>query len=152
MKLILAPVAALLIAGCAAQELGEPAEIRPGPNGESVHYYPQLPYGHVTYAFRYGSDGKLIAKEQRLTEENIAKVEKGRSTSKQVRDLLGPPYQPVKQERMERDIWTYPMRIAGYPTPKWFVVQMSYDGVVRETYLLDDPRFHAPDSTGSIPR
>jgi hypothetical protein len=32
------------------------------------------------------------------------------------------------------------MRIAG-PTPKWFVVQLSLDGVVRETYLMDDPQF-----------
>jgi len=148
MKLILAPAAALIIAGCAAQDLGAPAEVRPGPGGETVYYYPQLPYGRVTYAKRYGADGKLIAVEQRLTEENIAKVVKGRSTMKEVRDLLGPPYQPVTVERMQRDIWTYPMRIDGDPSPKWFLVQMSPDGVVRETYLMNDPQFQAPDSPG----
>ena len=148
MKLILTPAAALIIAGCAAQELGKPAEIRPGPNGETVHYFPQLPYGRVTYAKRYDADGKLIATEQRLTEENTARVVKGKSRMNEVRDLLGPPWQPVRQERTKRDVWTYPMRVNGDPNPKWFVVEMSYDGVVREAFLMDDPQYQAPDSPG----
>ena len=46
---------------------------------------------------------------------------------------------------MERDIWTYPMRVAGHQLPKWFLVQMSPDGIVRETYLMDDPQFVPQD-------
>ena len=157
MKSILALLIAAAIAGCAGmggRELmpgqstaaeakwGRAAEKHTHADGETVYYYPQLPWGRVTYAARIGPDERLIAFEQRLTEENIAKVVRGRSTALEVRDLLGPPYQPQTIARMNRDIWTYPMRIAGDPTPKWFLVQLSLDdGVVRETYLMDDPDF-----------
>jgi hypothetical protein len=110
--------------------------------GETVYYFPELPWGYSSYAARVGADGKLIAVEQRLTEENIAKVIKGKTTGNEVRDLLGPPFEPVKIERMERDVWTYPIRIAGDPTPKWFVVQVAPDGIVRETSLFDDPNYN----------
>jgi hypothetical protein len=126
---------------------GPAAERHTHPDGETVYYYPQLPWGHVTYAARIGADGRLVAIEQRLTDENIAKVVRGRTTAAEVRDLLGPPYRPMRFARMERDIWTYPMRSAGHPTPKWFLVQLSLDGVVRETYLMDDPQFVPKDGT-----
>jgi len=135
------------LAGCAAVE--RPAEVRPGPNGETVHYYPQLPYGRVTYAHRYGADGQLIAVEQRLTEANTAKIVRGQTTMKELRDLLGPPWRPERY--LEREAWTYPMFIEGDPNPKWFIVQMSHDGVVRETYMMNDPQFMQPDSPGQRP-
>jgi hypothetical protein len=156
MRSILALSIAAAIAGCAGSELmpgqstaadveakwGPAAEKHTHPDGETVYYYPQLPWGRVTYAARIGPDERLIAFEQRLTEENIAKVVRGRSSAAEVRDLLGPPYQPMRIERMNREIWTYPMRIPADPTPKWFLVQLSLeDGVVRETYLMDDPDF-----------
>jgi len=161
MKIIQASLFLLLVAACASgpalvpgqstasdveAKMGRPAEKRVH-DGETVYYYPELPWGHRSYAARIGADGKLIAVEQRLTEENVAKVVRGKSTIGEVRDLLGPPYEPMKVARMERHIWTYPMRIAGDPTPKWFVVQFSTsDGLVRETYLMDDPNFVAKDS------
>jgi hypothetical protein len=154
MRIILALAAALSLAACATPEpldLAHPAETRPGPNGETVRYYPQLPYGRVTYAARFGADGKLIAIEQRLTGENIAKLVRGRTTKAEVRDLLGPPWQPVVVARMEREMWTYPMRLASDPMPKWFVVQISPDGVVRETYLMNDPLFDPPLGAGARP-
>jgi hypothetical protein len=52
----------------------------------------------------------------------------------------------MKMPSGEREIWTYPMRIPGYPTPKWFLVQLSPDGVLRETYFIDDPNWTRPDS------
>jgi hypothetical protein len=145
----------LLLAGCAGQALvpgqstladveakwGQPADKRVH-GDEVVYYYPQLPWGYSTYAARVGPDGKLVAFEQRLTEDNIGKVVKGKTTGAEVRDLLGPSYQPMKVARMEREILTYPMRIAGFPTPKWFLVQVGPDDVVRETYLIDDPEYN----------
>ncbi|MGQ0650868.1 MAG: hypothetical protein ACT4P4_01165 [Betaproteobacteria bacterium] len=140
-------VACAVLAGCAAP--GGPAEVRPGPNGETVHYYPQLPYGRVTYAHRYGADGQLIAIEQRLTERNTARIVRGQTTMKEVRDLLGPPWRPERYALMEREAWTYPMLIEGDPNPKWFIVQLSTaDGIVRETYMMNDPQFMQPDSPG----
>ena len=112
---------------------------------ETVYYFPELPWGYRSYAARVGADGRLIALEQRLTEENVGKVIRGKTTGAEVRDLLGPPYEPQRVERMDRDIWTYPMRVGGNVTPKWFLVQMSLDGIVRETYLMDDPQFVPQD-------
>ena len=125
--------------------MGQPADKRIGPGGETIFWYPQLPWGHASYAALISSDGRLIRVEQRLTEDNVAKVVKGvRAT--EVRDLLGPPYEPGIYHPLEREVWTYPMRIQGASLPKWFVVQLSLDDhTVRETYLMDDPNFTAKD-------
>ena len=110
--------------------------------GETVYYFPELPWGYVSYAARVGADGKLIAVEQRLTEENVKKVVVNKTTAKQVRDLLGPPWEPMKRPTDGNEIWTYPMRIPADPTPKWFLVRLSTDGVVRETNLIDDMNYN----------
>ena len=125
--------------------MGQPADKRIGPQGETVYWYPQLPYGHASYAARIAPDGHLVAIEQRLTEANIAKVVKGVSAT-EVRDLLGPPYQPTVFRNLEREVWTYPMRVQGYMTPKWFVVHLSLDDhSVREAFLMDDPQYVPKD-------
>jgi hypothetical protein len=145
---------ALLLSGCASGpslvpgqstvadvEAKRPAEKRVV-GGETVYYFPQHPWGYASYAARVGSDGKLIAVEQRLTEENTAKVVKGKSTAGEVRDLLGPPFEPMKRPTDGNEIWTYPMRIPSDPTPKWFLVYFAPDGVVRDTYLIDDLNYN----------
>ena len=81
----------LLVAGCASftgrglvpgqstvadveNTMGPAADKRPGANGETVYYYPRLPWGYESYAARIGADGRLVRIEQRLTEENIGRV------------------------------------------------------------------------------
>jgi len=125
--------------------MGKPAETQALANGETVYWYPQLPWGHASYAARLGADGHLIAVEQRLTNENISRIVRGQSTAKEVHDVLGPAWQPQRYPNLQRDVWTYPMRLAGYGLPQWYVVQLSYDGIVRETYLFDDPQFVPQD-------
>jgi hypothetical protein len=121
--------------------MGRAADKRPGADGETVYYFPRLPWGYATYAARIAPDGKLIALEQRLTEENIARLKPGVTRGTEVLDLLGPPYEPMRQALSGNEIWTYPMRIAGHPTPKWFLAHISPDGVLRETYMIDDPQW-----------
>jgi hypothetical protein len=159
MKSILAFSLGLLVAACASTDgtrlvpgqstaadveaaMGRPAEKRPAPGGETVYFYPHLPWGYATYAARIGPDGKLVAVEQRLTEQNIALLKPGVTRAQEVRDLLGPPFEPMKQALSGNEIWTYPMRIAGNPTPKWFLAHVSPEGVLTETYLMDDPNFN----------
>ena len=121
--------------------MGEPADTRGAAGGEMVLWYPQLPYGHASYAARIAPDGHLIAVEQRLTEANVAKVVKG-LPAVDVYDLLGPPYQPTIFSNLEREVWTYPMRQPGYLYPRWFVVHLSLDDhTVREAFLMDDPQY-----------
>jgi hypothetical protein len=70
----------------------------------------------------------------------------GVSRAEDVRDLLGPPFEPMKQALSGNEIWTYPMRVAGHPTPKWFLVHITPERIVSETYLIDDPHWLQPDS------
>jgi hypothetical protein len=149
----------VLATGCAARNLvpgrssaadveavmGSAADKRIAANGETVYYYPRLPWGYATYAARIAPDGRLIALEQRLTAENAAKLTPGVTRADEVRELLGPPFEPMKALD-DREIWTYPMRVPGYPTPRWFLVQLSSDGVLRDTYFIDDPHWIQPDS------
>jgi hypothetical protein len=150
----------LLLAGCASMDgaglvpgqstaadveatMGRAADKRPGAGGETVYYYPRLPWGYATYAARIAPDGKLVALEQRLTPENAAKLHQMRTH--EVRDLLGPPFEPMK-DLGGREIWTYPMRVPGDPTPKWLLVHFTTEGAVRETQIIDDPHWNQPDS------
>jgi hypothetical protein len=149
----------LLLAGCAGYDgrglvpgqstgaeveklMGPSQDKRAGPNGETVLWFPRLPSGRVSYAARIGKDDRLIAVEQRLTEANVAKLQLGVSRDSDVRDLLGPPYRVDKFPRQERDAWSYPTE--GI-TPKLIIVQLSKDGVVRETYFIEDPESGARD-------
>jgi hypothetical protein len=126
--------------------MGLPADKRAAPGGETVYWYPQLQYGYASYAARISPEGRLVALEQRLTEANVAKVVKGASAA-EVRDLLGPPYQPTVFQPLAREVWTYPLRQSGYVYPRWFIVHLSLDDrTVRETYLMDDPTWAQPDS------
>jgi hypothetical protein len=160
MKQIIALALAALAVGCATEgrglvpgqstaadveaRMGPAAEKRPAPGGETVYYYPRLPWGYATYAARIASDGRLVAIEQRLTEENTEQLKVGATRAEQVRDLLGPPFEPMHQRLSGKDLWTYPMRIPGYPTPRWFLVQISPEGVLTEKYFIDDPNYTHP--------
>ena len=116
--------------------MGPSADKRPGPDGETVLWFPRLPAGRVSYAARIGRDGKLIAVEQRLTAENFAELKRGVSRESDVRDLLGPPSRVDQFPRREREVWTYE---AQGMAPQLIVMQFSKDGVLREKYMIDDP-------------
>lgn len=150
-RLVLALLAGLLAAGgCATSRdltpgrsslaeveaaLGAPAERREVA-GESWLYYPSQPYGRKVFVARVAAD-KLIALEQRLTEEYVGKLVRDRSRSDDVLALFGRPYERMSSARMDRETWTWHMRrytnrAAGLH------VQLSPDGVVREYYVIDE--------------
>lgn len=96
--------------------MGGPVAKRAGLQGETIYGYPQTQYGRANYAARIAPDGRLVAMEQRLTQENIDRIAKG-WTADPVYDLLGPPFQPEVYARSQRESWTYPSH--GYP--KWLM-------------------------------
>ena len=119
--------------------MGLAADKRPAPGGETWLYYPRQPYGRQIFVARIAPDGRLIAMEQRLTDENVGKIIPNTTRAEQVRDLFGPPYQVVQFPRMQREAWTWHMRHFGDPgIPVSLNVQISPDGVVREIYLIDE--------------
>jgi hypothetical protein len=119
--------------------MGAPAEVRKMVNGETWYYYPRQPYGRTTFVARLAPDGRLLAVEQRLTDENVAKLIPNTTRAEQVRDLFGPHWSTMQVARMDRDIWTWHMRRFGDPgIPVSLNVQLSPDGVVREVYIIDE--------------
>jgi hypothetical protein len=122
------------------KEMGPAADKRVHSDGETWYYYPRQPHGLAMYVARVSQDGKVIAVEQRLTDQNVAQLQKGKSSADEVRDLLGPPWKVWPFPRMQRDIWEYRMMTdAGGGTPQGLYVQLSPDKVVREIYVLNDP-------------
>ena len=153
--------ALLLLAGCAGsydgdklvpgqstaaeveKSMGKLAEKRAGPDGETVLWFPRMPYGRTSYAARIGKDGKLIAVEQRLTKDNVAKLKPGASREDDVHDLLGPPNRIDAYPRRERVAWSYQ---AQGIEPQLIVAEFSKDGVLRDAFIINDPDSAARDT------
>jgi hypothetical protein len=130
LALLLGPVLAAALAACATFDgrglqpgaaaadvervMGAPAEKR-AVAGETWYYYPRQPFGRATYVARLGADSRLVAIEQRLTDENVARIVPNSTRAEQVRDLFGPPYAAMQIPRMDRSIWTWHMRHFGDP-------------------------------------
>ena len=144
MKSFLASCAvALLAAGCATSHLPAATQVQPG--GETWRYFPNQPFGRKVLVERVAPDGKVIAVEQRLSEEYIARLVPNHSRKADVFALFGPPYESALYPRMDREVWSWHMRQFGV-LPVGLHVQMSPDGVVREVYLLDEqPDNDRPD-------
>jgi hypothetical protein len=125
---------------------GKPAEILDNSRGEKIWYYNYAPYGGKTDAVTFGPDGVVRSVEQRLTRENVRRVECGRSTARAVRALLGPPLDAIKT-RAGLDEWRY--RLVGVTSePVLLHLGFSGDGVVREIFAQLDPA--ANSSSGNL--
>ena len=120
--------------------MGVPAERLALPGGDSVWYYPHGE-GRQTFAVTLGPDGVLRGIDQRLTQANVAKLVQGRSTAKEVRELLGPPPTVRPFPRLQRYVWIYPMQLGEEPRILW--VQFSSDDIAREIIETHDDRAEA---------
>ena len=116
--------------------MGAPAERRQA-GAETWLYYPSQPYGRRVVVARMSPDGRLIALEQRLAEEYIAKLVPNHSRRDDVLALFGQPYERLAYPRMQRESWSWHIRHFGNQ-PAGLHVQMSPDGVVREVYVIDE--------------
>ena len=121
-------------------DMGAPAEVLDESGGSKVWFYPKRGQsGRQTIAVRIGPDRVVRTVEQRLTQENIARITPEKMSERDVRLLLGPPNTVEAWPRLNRNIWDYRMTDTG-PTGagKVLSVQFSPDGVVREVRFLDD--------------
>jgi outer membrane protein assembly factor BamE (lipoprotein component of BamABCDE complex) len=165
MKTFLVALAALLVAalfsGCASYSgrglvpgqssakdvetlMGRPAERLTIAGGDSVWYYPRGPFGKETFAVRLNPQGVVVSVEQRLTVENVRKLVPGVSTTKDVRELFGPPSQVQHMRLQQREAWRWLMD-NGYMIDHFLVVQFSADGIVREVMMIRHPKYDAGD-------
>jgi hypothetical protein len=71
------------------------------------------------------------------SQADLAKLTAGRSTSDEVKSVLGPPLRVTRNDRMERNVWEY--RRYNDPSEEYLVaVQFSPDGIVREVVVVKD--------------
>lgn len=144
-------IAVVALAGCAGPRglapgqstlaeveaaMGAPAERRQV-GGETWLYYPVQPFGRKVFVARLSPGGRLLAVEQRLTEQYIAKLVPNHSRREDVLALFGQPYEQLDFPRMQRESWSWHIRHFANQ-PAGLHVQMSRDGTVREVYVIDE--------------
>jgi len=76
-------------------------------------------------------------RDLRVTEV-VAKLQLGKSSSKEVLDLLGKSDRVIRNERKGSEEWGYRMYADGERSTLW--ISMSADGVVREVLNLREPK------------
>ncbi len=76
---------------------GEPEKVWDGENGVRIFEYNRQPQGHRNYMISIGTDGKMTALRQVLTEQNFAKVKPG-MMMEDVRKMLGKPMRVITYE------------------------------------------------------
>jgi hypothetical protein len=152
---------ALLLAACASYDgrnlvagsstgaqvesaMGQPALRVANPDGSSTLYYPKSPLGRHTYAVTVGADGKVRSIDQRLTLANIGKLAVGKSSRKEVQELLGPPdrHNVTRLALTSREVWEYPF--LDYQEKRVLWVQFSEDGILREVVNSRDDWNESP--------
>jgi len=156
---LLTAMTALAIAGCAGtgsnlvpgqsaaadveKSMGKPREKTTNSAGESVWFYTSAPNGQTTYAARMRPDGTVISVDQVLTRENWSRVVTGKTTSKEVRELLGPPGEVGHSRATDGDQWTY--HVMNDNRLHLLIYDLSPSGVVAKSALMLDQIYSAPN-------
>jgi len=156
---LLTAMTALAIAGCAGtgsnlvpgqstaadveKSMGKPREKTTNSAGESVWFYTSAPNGQTTYAARMKPDGTVISVAQVLTKENWSKVVPGKTTTKEVRELLGPPGEISQSRATNDDQWTY--KVMNDNRQHLLIYDLKGD-LIAKSQLMLDPLYCAPGS------
>lgn len=144
----------LAVAGCATFEgsglvpgqakaddvqkaMGAPSDRLVFPDGSVTWFYTTAPMGRTTHAVHLSPEGVVQSIEQVLTQQSIAKLVSGTTTSAQVKEILGPPGRITRMDRQQRNVWEYRMYNAAQDDFDLYV-QLSDDDVVREVVFLKD--------------
>jgi hypothetical protein len=127
------------------KSMGKPKEKTTNSAGESVWFYTSAPNGQTTYAARMKPDGTVISIDQVLTKQYWSKVVNGKTTSKEVRELLGPPGDVSRSFGADFDQWTY--HVMNDNRQHLLIYDVSPSGVVTKSVLMLDPIYSAPGGT-----
>lgn len=119
--------------------LGPPAERLPLADGEEAWFWPDQPYGRVTWAAVFDAAGTLRRFEQRLTEANLKLLVPGKTTAAEVRSLFGPPYRILRYLNRDGDSWEWNMGPGPIQFWKHLSIRFDAQGKVAEVTYIDDP-------------
>ena len=118
-------------------KMGQPAEKLSLPDGSSAWFYPRQRAERQTVAVRFSSDGVVRSVEETLEPELLRRIVPATSTSRQVRELIGPPVEVVRVPNLEREAWRYLVFDAMH-IKQVLELQFSADGILRlVTYTRD---------------
>lgn len=156
--LVLATFVLAALAGCAysparvqvgedaaavRQRVGAPAEMVATPEGERW-VYPTGPLGQFTYAVDIGSNGRVAAVRQLLTDEHFNTIRRGEWDKKRVHENFGPPAEQSVIARRNREVWSYRYKQDGV----WNSLMHVYfgpRGTVEDYHPGPDPLFEPRD-------
>jgi hypothetical protein len=112
--------------------LGEPKRVFTNPDGSRQLAFASGPEGTQTFMAYVSPDGRLTRLEQVLTNEHLAKIDRGTMTSAQLERLIGPPWRTVDFPRKQQVAWDYVFRDEwGYKVD--YSVMIDRNGVVVDT-------------------
>jgi hypothetical protein len=120
--------------------MGNPTDSRIDRNGDRLFEYATGPEGLYTHLIRIGTDGKVKEVTQLLTEEQLSKVVPGKTTTAEVRTLLGRPTEEATY--MAGLTWSW--RFLRGVQPGYLVVRFDPNGTVRDTIAIVDPSGDTP--------
>ena len=119
-------------------QFGEPVQITERADGSKLLAYPRQPEGWTNYEAEIGSDGKLTALRQLLTEANFAKVQPGMAQAA-VGKLLGRHARELRYATQPGQVvWRW--HVQRGQDKKVFDVVFDGDGRVLSANLGDDER------------
>ncbi len=123
-------------------QFGEPVQITERADGSKLLAYPRQPEGWTNYEAEIGSDGKLTALRQLLTEANFAKVQPGMAQAA-VGKLLGRHARELRYATQPGQVvWRW--HVQRGQDKKVFDVVFDADGRVLQANLGDDERQTQP--------
>lgn len=123
-------------------QFGEPVQITERADGSKLLAYPRQPEGWTNYEAEIGTDGKLTALRQLLTEANFAKVQPGMAQAA-VGKLLGRHARELRYATQPGQVvWRW--HVQRGQDKKVFDVAFDGDGRVLSATLGDDERQTQP--------
>ncbi len=128
--------------GAAQQEVvasvGAPALRTPLPGGGERLLYTTQPSGFSVFHLDFDAQGRLVRREQVLTQQRLAAIPVGQWTVADVQRTFGPPMRIEQVARFDGDIWTY--RFMGdFNARRQGHVHIDRTGIVRVVMFTDEP-------------
>ena len=117
------------------QKYGAPFTVIQSGSGKRL-VYRTGPFGEETYFVDADLNGRIMAWQQVLTEDNFKKVQPN-MPAQAVMDLLGPCSETRSLARNRGSVCSY-----RYHSPfcQWFSIEITAEGFVRSAGYLPDPR------------
>jgi len=119
----------------AIKSLGQPRAIYVLPDGTRRLEYSGS-FTQETWMMDF-QNGSLKRSEQVMTVEKFSQLKPAQDNKTSVQNLFGTPFEIVQLARLEREVWSYRLKLNGV-FPALMHVQFDRSGIVREIFSGPD--------------